>query len=82
MKDNQDMVANSETSPQKEKPRTSKTAKLTREQALEILQQSVIVCQQVGISVEQLDMSDGTLALAFMGVVLANDRFVLASVTP
>lgn len=45
------MAEPSENSTATGKQRTGKTAKLTREQALEIFQQSVLECQKAGIDV-------------------------------
>jgi hypothetical protein len=46
------MVENSETSVKSEKLSTKKTSSLTPDQALQILQQSVINCQHAGVNVK------------------------------
>lgn len=47
--DNASMVESSETSVPSDKPRTKRGVNLSQEQTLEILQQSVVNCQQAGI---------------------------------
>jgi hypothetical protein len=74
-----DMVANSEHSAPKDKRSTKKINALTQDQALEILQQAIINCQQSGLVIDLRDGNEGETLLAMKGVVLANGWFVLAN---
>jgi hypothetical protein len=73
--DSQDMAENSETSQKSAKRSTPKTVKLTPEQALEILQQSLFECQQAGISVQVMPdfYSHGQRYLAILVASVALD---------
>ena len=78
------MVESSENYQASGKPHTSKTASLTADQSLQILQQAVINCQQAGIEIKVATMhpGDNALMLVFEGVVLADNRFILAKDLP
>ncbi len=65
------MVANSEVSMKQEKRNTGKTEKLTREQALEILQQALIHCQHTGLSVRVAPFYEESKPVQVV-IVLAN----------
>lgn len=74
------MVANSVTSAKSGKRNTKKTNAVTQEEAIQILQQSVILCMEAGIEVELMPSQGGhgqTTLLAMRGVVLANQQLVL-----
>lgn len=66
-----DMVENSEHSAASGKKRTRETAPLTPNQALEILQQSIVECQKAGIEVRIMPKLYGD-AHEFTGILLAN----------
>jgi hypothetical protein len=70
-----DMAENSDNSTQTEKQRTTRTVKLTPEQALEILQQSLIECQKAGIDVRVVP-DFYTSGQHFAGILLANVQVI------
>lgn len=74
------MAENSEPSPVNGKPNTRRTAKLTRGQALEIIQQAVINCQQAGItaSISPFYGNGGQSVV----IVLANCQIVDGNILP
>lgn len=76
------MEASSQSSTASGKRRTTKTAPLTPEQALEILQQAVRECMQAGIKagVSQLVHAGAQNTIIVLeGVDFVNGNFVLAS---
>lgn len=80
-KGNQDMAENSETSAKQEKTRTRRTAKLTREEALEILQASLLEYQKAGGQVEIVPefYFDGR---RFVAVLLPDTQFNGTDIVP
>lgn len=71
------MVANSTDSTTRAKRSTSKTSALTADQALEILQQSIINCQQSGIRIDLAEGGAGNTALVLAKVAIIDGRLVL-----
>lgn len=69
------MVENSEASTASGKKRTRETAKLTAEQALEILQQSILECQKAGIEIRIMPKLYGD-PYEFAGILLANVEYI------
>mgnify|MGYP006299609791 CR=1 FL=1 len=72
------MVANSEHSTKNVNKRTGKTSTLTAVQALEILQQSIINCQQAGIEVQLASIGETNTGLVMVGVRLVDNDLVMA----
>jgi hypothetical protein len=79
-KGNQNMVENSVNSPQNAKRNTKQTVKLTREQALEILQQSIIECQKSGLEMRIVpSFWDG--GQQYAAVMVANVAYIGGNLT-
>ena len=80
--DNQSTVENSGSSAPSEKRRTSKTAKLTPEQALEILASALLQCANAGIPVRLGNLFDtGTVSAGIVleGVKHEDRKLLLAN---
>lgn len=76
------MAENSEVSAKNGRKPTSRTEKVNPEQALEILQAAVNMCQQCGIGIGAsrfFDAGKSGVVLVLRGVELDNDRLVLAN---
>lgn len=76
------MVESSETSPKSGKRSTKQTAKLTPDEALQILQAAAANCQQAGISVRLAPIYEGgvrMVAIVVAGAELINGNLVTST---
>jgi uncharacterized protein GlcG (DUF336 family) len=72
------MVENLPNLPETGSHSTEKTSKLTAAQALEILQQALIQCQQAAVMISVAETEDGLTALILHNVRIDGDNLVPA----